>query len=34
MLDEMTINGVKKYALVKISEPENMLIKATEGSGK
>ena len=32
MLDEMTINGVKKYALVKISEPENMLIKATEGS--
>lgn len=34
MLDEMTINGVKKYALVKISDPENQLIKATEGGGK
>ncbi|MGE5108075.1 MAG: hypothetical protein ACM3H8_11055, partial [Sphingobacteriales bacterium] len=34
ILDEMTINGVKKYALVKISDPENQLIKLTEGSSK
>ncbi|MBI1781325.1 MAG: biopolymer transporter ExbD [Sphingobacteriales bacterium] len=34
MLDEMTINGVKKYALVKISVPENQLIKLTEGGSK
>jgi biopolymer transport protein ExbD len=34
ILDEMAINGVKKYALVKISEGENMLIKATEGASK
>ena len=34
ILDEMTINGVKKYALVKISDVENQLIKLTEGAGK
>ena len=34
ILDEMTINGVKKYALVKISDVENRLIKLTEGSSK
>lgn len=34
ILDEMTINGVKKYALVKISDVENQLIKLTEGSSK
>jgi biopolymer transport protein ExbD len=32
-LDEMTINGVKRYAMVDISEPETMLIKATEEAG-
>ena len=33
VLDEMTINNIKRYALVDIAEPEVMLIKATEGSG-
>ncbi len=32
MLDEMTINDAKRYALVDISESENALIKATEGA--
>ncbi len=32
ILDEMTINQVKRYAMVKILERENELIKATEAS--
>jgi biopolymer transport protein ExbD len=31
ILDEMTINAVKRFAMVKISDTENQLIKATEG---
>ena len=31
ILDEMTINQVKRFAMVKISETEKDLIKATEG---
>jgi biopolymer transport protein ExbD len=32
MLDEMTINEIKRFALVDISEVENKLIHATEGT--
>ena len=32
ILDEMTINGVKRYAMVKILKEEIELIKATEAS--
>ena len=31
MLDEMTINAVKRFAMVKISDTEDALIKKTEG---
>ncbi|MBS1641791.1 MAG: biopolymer transporter ExbD [Bacteroidetes bacterium] len=34
ILDEMSINVVKKYALVDISEVENQLVKVTEAVGK
>lgn len=33
VLDEMTINVIKRYAMVDIAEPEVMLIKATEANG-
>ena len=33
ILDEMTINNVKRFAMVKISDTEKQLIKATEGGG-
>jgi len=32
-LDEMTINGIKRYAMVDISPAETQFIKATEGGG-
>jgi len=32
MLDEMTINEIKRFALVDISEVENKLVHATEGT--
>lgn len=32
-LDEMTINGIKRYAMVDISDAELTFIKATEGTG-
>jgi len=31
ILDEMTINAVKRFAMVKISDTEKQLIKKTEG---
>lgn len=33
ILDEMTINQVKRFAMVKIADTEKDLIKATEGGG-
>jgi hypothetical protein len=33
ILDEMTINDVHRYAIVKISDPEMNMIKATEAAG-
>jgi len=33
VLDEMTINAIKRYAMVDIAEPEVMLIKKTEETG-
>ncbi|MBS1653529.1 MAG: biopolymer transporter ExbD [Bacteroidetes bacterium] len=33
ILDEMTIDNVKKFAMVKISDPEKQLIQATEAAG-
>ncbi len=34
ILDEMTINQVKRYAMVKVLDVENELIKATEATSK
>ena len=31
MLDEMTINNVKRFAMIKIAQTENDLVKATQG---
>lgn len=31
MLDEMTINNVKRFAMVKITDTENQLVKVTQG---
>ena len=33
MLDEMTINGVKRFAMIDITEDENKLVQLTEQSG-
>jgi biopolymer transport protein ExbD len=33
ILDEMTINAVKRFAVVKISDTEKQLVAATEGAG-
>jgi len=33
ILDEMTINGVKRFAMVKIADTEKDLVRATEGGG-
>lgn len=33
ILDEMTINNVKRFAMVKIADTEKNLVKATEGGG-
>jgi len=33
ILDELSINVVTRYAMVDISDGENLLVKATEASG-
>jgi hypothetical protein len=33
ILDEMTINNVRRFAMVKIADSEKQLIQATEGGG-